>query len=76
MLYRTIKPLVVEAIQATRPGTVPTADGGTLRVKPGDWIVRDAEGGVFRCEDSTFKCTYESLDDRPLERVEGKLYGC
>jgi hypothetical protein len=76
MLYRTIKPLVVDAIQANQPTAVRTAYGGTLRVKPGEWIVRDAEGGVFRCDDSTFKCTYESLDDRPLEQVEGKPYGC
>jgi hypothetical protein len=77
MLYRTIKPLVVDAIQVKEPGEVRTKDG-VLRVETGDWLVRDPQGNLVRCDDINFKCTYESLSDAiGVEDLnEAKPCGC
>jgi hypothetical protein len=77
MLYRSIKPLVVDAIQVKESGEVCTKEG-SLRVKAGDWLVRDPQGNLVRCDDINFKCTYESLAlSSPIEELnEGKPCGC
>jgi hypothetical protein len=77
MLYRTIKPLLVDAIQVNEVLDVPT-ECGLVRVNPGDWLLRDTNGNLSRCDDSSFKSTYESLStSRPLEDLrEGKPCGC
>jgi hypothetical protein len=77
MLYRTIKPLVVDAIQVKESGEVRTKNG-VLRVKTGDWLVRDPQGNLVRCDDINFKCTYESLADavRIEDLNEAKPCGC
>ncbi len=77
MLYRTIKPLLVDAIQVKEPVDVPTP-GGVLHAKPGDWLIRDAQGNLLRCDDINFKCSYQSLDGRgDLEYfAESKPCGC
>ena len=77
MLYRTIEPLLVDAIQVKEAVDIPT-DGGVLHAKPGDWLVRDAHGNLSRCDDLNFKCTFESLGTgRPLEEIiESKPCGC
>lgn len=77
MLYRSIKPLVVEASQAKEPSDVPT-QGGVLHLNPGDWLVRDPQGNVVRFDDLSFKCTYERLESSArLEKFrEGKPCGC
>lgn len=77
MLYRSIKPLLVEAVQVKEPADVPT-DGGVLHVDRGDWLVRDPQGNLVRVDDINFKCTYEQLESSGrLEDVhEGKPCGC
>lgn len=77
MIYRTIKPLLVEAIQVKEPAEVPV-EGGILRVKPGEWLLRDAQGNLTRCDDLSFKCSYELLDGREELAAfsEGKPCGC
>lgn len=77
MLYRTIKPLVVDAIQVEESKEIVTG-GGLLHVKAGDWLVRDAQGNLVRCDDITFKCTYESLANagRVEDLREAKPCGC
>jgi len=77
MLYRTIKPLVVDAIQVKESGEVCTKEG-SLRVKAGDWLVRDPQGNLVRCDDINFKCTYESLAvSSSIEELnESKPCGC
>jgi hypothetical protein len=77
MLYRTIKPLLVDAIQVNENLDVPT-ESGLVRVKPGDWLLRDTNGNLSRCDDISFKSTYECLStSRSLEELyEGKSYGC
>jgi len=77
MIFRTIKPLLVEAIQLKEPADVPV-EGGVLHVKPGEWLLRDAQGNLTRCDDMSFKCSYEPVDGRNgLEFFsEGKPCGC
>jgi len=77
MLYRTIKPLIVDAVQVKEPGEVRTQDG-VLHVKTGEWLVRDPQGNLVRCDDANFKCTYESLahSARIEDLNEGKPCGC
>jgi hypothetical protein len=77
MLYRSIKPLLVSAVQVTEPRDVPTK-GGILKVNAGDWLVTDPQGNLVRCDDINFKCTYELLESSTsLEELrEGKPCGC
>ncbi len=77
MLYRSIKPLLVDAVQIKEHADVPT-NGGILHLNPGDWLVRDPLGNFVRCDDTHFKCTYELLDSsaRLEEFREGKPCGC
>ena len=77
MLYRSIKPLLVEAVQVKEPADV-TTKGGMLHVNPGDWLVRDPQGNLVLCDDINFKCTYEPLNSsvRLEELKESKPCGC
>ena len=77
MIYRTIKPLLVDAIQVKESSDVRTA-GGTLHMKAGDWLIREGQGNLIRCDDINFKCSYELLDHRndPETLMEGKPCGC
>ena len=77
MLYRNIKPLLVEAVQVKEAVDVPT-NGGVLHAKRGDWLIRDAQGNLTRCDDADFKCTFESLETSrsPEEFTEAKHWGC
>ena len=59
MVYRSIKPIVVDAVQIKEPSEVPTP-GGVLHLKAGDWLVRDPQGNLARVNDIDFKCTYEA----------------
>jgi len=44
----------------------------------GDWLVRDAQGNLVRCDDINFKCTYESVASaiRIEDLNESKPCGC
>lgn len=77
MLYRSIKPLVVEAVQVEDPTDVRT-EAGVLHAERGDWLVRDPQGNLVLCDDINFKCTYESLAmSSPIETLnESKPCGC
>ena len=77
MLYRTIKPLLVEAIQVNEPTDVST-ESGLLHANPGDWLIRDAQGNLTRCDDINFKCSFEPLSvSRELQQfAESKPCGC
>lgn len=69
--------MLVDAIQVKEPDSVRT-ESGVLRLKPGDWLMRDAYGNLTRCDDINFKCSYEPLGSHnELEQlVEGKPCGC
>ncbi len=77
MVYRSIKPILVDAVQVKETATVPTP-GGVLELKAGDWLIRDSQGNLSRCNDIDFKCTYEILRTSiSLEDLcEGKPCGC
>jgi hypothetical protein len=66
------KPVVIEAVQITRPGTVETLEG-LMEGKPGDWLITGVKGEKYFCKDDIFKMTYEPVsepDGRPLGRLE------
>jgi hypothetical protein len=77
MLYRSIKPLIIDAIQVEEAKDIVT-ERGVLHVNAGDWLVRDPQGNLVRCDDLNFKCTYEVLNNSVcLEQFsEGKPCGC
>lgn len=77
MLYRSIKPLVVDAVQVEEAREIET-DAGILLASSGDWLIRDAQGNILVCDDTTFKCTYDKLAGwQGLESLqESKPCGC
>jgi len=77
MTYKSIKPLIVDAVQVRESKDVPTP-GGMLHVNAGDWLIFDAQGNLTRCADIDFKATYERFDTRTtLQQLrEGKPCGC
>lgn len=51
--------------EALRPYVI-TARGERVYVDPGDWIIAEPDGcGFYRCEDHTFRATYESVALHP-----------
>jgi len=77
MMYRSIKPILVDAVQVKEPSDIPTP-GGVLHLQAGDWLVRDPQGNLTRSNDSDFKCTYEVLNSSiSLQQLhESKPCGC
>lgn len=77
MVYRSIKPILVDAVQFKEAANVPTS-GGVLHLEPGDWLVRDPQGNVIRFSDIDFKSTYEALNTSvSVEQLhESKPCGC
>lgn len=77
MLYRSTRPVLIDAIHAELPMDVDTPDG-PLHVEAGEWLVRSAGGSIFACNAEYFARTYElvkstkTLDDFN----EGKHCGC
>ncbi len=59
------KPVVIDAIQVTRPMTVETLEG-TMNGNPGDWLITGVEGEQYFCKDSIFRATYE-----PVQKFDG-----
>ncbi|HLJ91180.1 MAG TPA: hypothetical protein VKZ53_30555 [Candidatus Angelobacter sp.] len=77
MVYRSIKPLLVDAVQMDESADIPTP-GGVLHLKAGDWLLRDSQGNISRCDDVNFKCTYQAFPKRAQQEStdEGKTWGC
>jgi hypothetical protein len=75
-LFRTRRPLRVDANQCTKPMTIHT-DGGVRRVDRGDWIVRSEGGKCYVVDDAFFQRTFtpDRSTDVQLE-PEGRHYGC
>jgi len=48
---------------------IPTPDGYT-RAKPGDWIIRDADGSFHTCRNDIFEDTYAAARDDWMAEVE------
>jgi hypothetical protein len=77
MLYRSIKPLVVDAVQVEEATDVRT-NGGLVHAERGDWLLMDPQGNLVRFSDADFKCTFDPLrDSTPIELLrEGRPCGC
>jgi hypothetical protein len=75
--FRTVKPIIVEAMQLTEPMDVNTGKE-IVHAKPGDWVVQGPGGVYFTCSDTEFKCTYEHLvETRYFENgSQGHECGC
>ncbi|WP_026487617.1 hypothetical protein [Caldanaerobius polysaccharolyticus] len=56
------KPIIVEAIQITRPMTVKTP-GGIMRGNPGDWLITGIKGEQYFCKNDIFHQTYEPVKE-------------
>ena len=76
MLYRTIRPLLVEAVRVDEPTDVDTPQG-KVHVDRGEWLVRESGTALFSCDASYFARTFEQIDSRnlPVEN-DGKPCGC
>lgn len=76
--YRSIRPLIVDAIQVHGPADFPTCSG-VLHASSGDWVLRDPQGNLRRCSDTFFKSNYAPMrTSKPLEqfREEEPCGGC
>lgn len=53
-------PVVIDAIQISRPMTVETLEG-VMKGNPGDWLITGVKGEQYFCKDDIFKMTYEEV---------------
>jgi hypothetical protein len=75
MKYRSIKPLIVNAIQVSGPADVPSR-GGLLHAAAGDWVVLDPHGNLRVCDDAYFRGNYARLKvARTLEQFREQTPG-
>jgi hypothetical protein len=65
-IFRTVRPLVVNAIQCKHSETI-AADNGFCNVSKGDWIVRGESGETYVVDDAFFKSTFAPLPAYPNE---------
>lgn len=74
--FRTCRPLLVDATQATEASTIAT-DLGFANVCRGDWIVRGENGECYVVDDAFFQRTFVSIQQYPWEQSEeSRHYGC
>jgi hypothetical protein len=74
--FRTCRPLLVDATQATEPATIAT-DLGFANVHRGDWVVRGEDGECYVVDDAFFQRTFTPIQKYPWERAEEtRSYGC
>ena len=76
MLYRTIRPLLVEAVRVDEPTGIDTRQG-KVHLDRGEWLARESGTTLFSCDASYFARTFEQIDFRNLsDDCDGKAYGC
>jgi hypothetical protein len=75
--FRTVRPLLIDAIQCDHPKTIAT-DTGFCNVSKGDWIVKGENGETYVLDDAFFQRTFTPLQTYPgeLNTEEGRHYGC
>jgi hypothetical protein len=56
------KPIVIDAVQLTRPVDIHTLEG-TMRGDIGDWIITGVNGEQYPCKPDVFEKTYEKVED-------------
>jgi hypothetical protein len=67
------RPVVIEAVQITRPMTVETLEG-VMRGEPTDWLITGVKGEQYFCRHDIFLRTYEpAQEEEPPVKSAGKL---
>ena len=75
MFYRTVKPILVDAIRTEEAVTLPTAHGN-VHAEAGEWLVRNADGSIFVVSHERFQNTFEKMDGDLYAETEGRPCGC
>lgn len=60
------KPVIIEAVQITRPMKIKTLEG-IMQGEPGDWLIKGVKGEKYFCKDEIFKKTYEPVEDEEVK---------
>lgn len=55
------RPVEIKAMRTPTEMYIKTKEG-TMRAKPGDWIITGVEGEQYPCDDKIFRKTYEPVD--------------
>jgi len=72
-VFRTRRPLLVDATQCAVPTTI-TTDTGFRHVESGDWIIHGEDGETYVVDDAFFQRTYVAVDtDLALEDASESL---
>ena len=56
------KPIIIDAIQITRPITIHTLEGD-MKGEVGDWLITGINGEQYPCKPDIFEKTYEIVTD-------------
>ena len=64
------RPVVVTAQRMREAFAVETMEG-TMRGKPGDWLITGVDGEQYPCDNSIFRRTYERGDEQTQTRGDG-----
>jgi hypothetical protein len=68
-VFRTRRPLLVDATQCAVPTTI-TTDTGFRHVDSGDWVIHGEDGETYVVDDAYFQRTYVAVEDSwPEERA-------
>ena len=67
-LFRTFKPITVDARQSTKAETIAT-DLGFTNVNPGDWVIRGEGGESYILNNDLFQRTFTPAEEQQLSRV-------
>jgi hypothetical protein len=75
-IFRTLRPLIVDAVQCQSPQSIPT-DLGPRQVHIGDWIVRGENGERYVVDNAFFQRTFTALPGAHgvVQECEGRHYG-
>lgn len=57
------RPVVIEAVQITRPITIETKEG-SMRGDVGDWLITGIKGEQYPCKPDIFEATYEPVEEK------------
>jgi hypothetical protein len=71
--FRTVRPLLVDAIRCEQPTTISTRTG-MVHASPGDWIVTGETGETYVVDNTFFQRTFLSFQTYPWEQqtIEGR----
>jgi hypothetical protein len=59
-MYRTLRPIIVDAVQCNEPKTIAT-DLGFINAKRGEWIISGEGGECYIVDNAFFQRTFVSL---------------